>query len=33
MRKCSLTHTGNVDLLLLFCSVSQFAAGFTQNAL
>ena len=33
MWKCLLTHTGNVDLLLLVCSVSLFAVSFTQNAL
>ena len=26
-------HTGNVDLLMLLCSVSLFAVSFTQNAL
>jgi len=30
MQKCSPTHTGNVDLLILFCSVSLFAVTFTQ---
>jgi len=33
MWKCSLTRTGNVDLLMLFCSVSLFAVSFTENAL
>jgi len=31
MLKCSLTHTGNVDLLLLFCLVSLFAVRFTHK--
>ena len=33
MWKCLLTHTVNVDLLMLFCLVSLFAVSFTQNAL
>jgi len=31
--KSHVPHTGNIDLLMLFCSVSLFAVSFTQNAL
>jgi len=30
MWKCLLTHTGNVDLLMLVCSVSLFAVTYQQ---